>query len=284
VKEQLITFGDNDRLVGTLTAAHTSSEQGAAKTSTLAVLNFNAGLIPRTGPHRLWVKLARHLAKDGVSSFRFDLNGQGDSAQVTTGMPFEVQAVQDIVEAMNVVHARTGIERFALVGICSGAALSYKAALADPRVIACGMIDVYMYPTWRTRWVTFRHRVQREGLFKILKEASVLRLRALQLLASGGASMPQIPNALPGLVRPTPDEFASGLQSLLNRQANLLMIYTGSFLFHYNYESQFSDRFKAYRLDGPLQVDFDPHLDHTVTELSSQRFVIDKLSRWIKAL
>jgi hypothetical protein len=83
-------------------------------------------------------------------------------------------------------------------------------------------------------------------------------------------------------VRPTPEEFASGLQTLLTRQTHLLMVYTGSFLFHYNYERQFADRFKSFRITGPLRVDFDPHLDHTVTELSAQKFVLDKLSLWIK--
>jgi pimeloyl-ACP methyl ester carboxylesterase len=289
MREQLIQFGDNARLVGTLLNAEASMPTGSndapktsAKTSAkTAVLNFNAGLIPRTGPHRLWVKLARYLAKDGLSSFRFDLNGQGDSAQVHTGLPFEAQAVQDIVEAMNAVQEHTGIERFVLVGICSGAALSYKAALADPRVVACAMIDVYMYPTWRTRWVTFKHRAEREGVFKLLKDASILRLQAVKNRL-GGVALLSMPNALPGLVRPTPDEFAHGLQTLLSRQTRLLLVYTGSFLFHYNYANQFVDRFKSYQITGPMRIDFDPHLDHTVTELSAQSFVLDKLSRWIQ--
>jgi hypothetical protein len=62
------------------------------------------------------------------------------------------------------------------------------------------------------------------------------------------------------------------------------MIYTGSFLFHYNYRNQFADRFRSYRISGPLRVDFDPQIDHTVTELSAQAFVLDKLAQWIKEL
>jgi pimeloyl-ACP methyl ester carboxylesterase len=284
MRERLVKFGEEGHLVGTLLEVAASSLNPLSGEPPVAVLAFNAGLIPRMGPHRLWVKLARRLEKDGHSSFRFDLNGQGDSTQANSTLAFESQAVQDIVAAMDTVMAQTGIRRFVLAGICSGAALSYKAALADARVVACVMIDVYMYPTWRTRWVSLRHRMIREGGVKILKEVTLQRLKALRRYAFGLAPVVQVPNALPGLEKPTPQEFALGLQSLLTRRTKLLMIYTGSFLFHYNYQNQFLDRFKPFRLTGPMRVDFDPNLDHTVTEVRAQQFVLDKLCRWISEI
>ncbi len=293
MKEKLLQFGVGDRLVGTLLDArpletqntgHATPAMGSGEKhpSAVAVLTFNAGLIARTGPHRLWVKLARRLGAQGISSFRFDLNGQGDSAQVPSGLAFEAQAVQDIVDAMDAVQAQTGIERFVLAGICSGAALSYKTALVDARVAACAMIDIYMYPTWRTRWVMLRHRARHEGLALMLSQWGRRRLAALKSLIKGVASEDLTPSALPGLERPTPDEFAAGVQTLLSRHTQLLMMYTGGFLYNYNYANQFKDRFKSYRLLGPLQVDFDPHIDHTVTELSAQEFVLEKLGRWVR--
>jgi pimeloyl-ACP methyl ester carboxylesterase len=282
MKESLVQFSENGRLVGTLLEASTVDVGRSKAPPRVAVLTFNAGLIPRTGPHRLWVKLARRLGREGLSSFRFDLNGQGDSAQVPSTMAFEVQAAQDIVSAMDAVFTQTGIERFVLAGICSGAALSYKAALIDPRVVGCAMIDIYMYPTWRTRWVLLRHRIPQEGLPAILARWGMQCLKFLKNLMINSPAAKRAPSALPGLNRPSPDEFAAGLQTLLNRQTKLLMVYTGSFLYHYNYKNQFHDRFKAYRISGPLRVDFDPQIDHTVTELSAQEFVLDKLGRWIQ--
>jgi pimeloyl-ACP methyl ester carboxylesterase len=284
MRERLVKFGGEGHLVGTLLEVDASSLNPLSSEPPVAVLAFNAGLIPRMGPHRLWVKLARRLEKDGHSSFRFDLNGQGDSTQANSTLAFESQAVQDIVAAMDAVSAQTGIRRFVLAGICSGAALSYKAALVDARVVACIMIDVYMYPTWRTRWVSLQHRMIREGAVKVLKEVTLQRLKALRNYTFGLAPVLQVPNALPGLEKPTPQEFALGLQSLLTRRTRLLMIYTGSFLFHYNYQNQFLDRFKPFRLTGPLRVDFDPNLDHTVTEVRAQQFVLDKLCRWISEI
>ncbi len=284
MKESLIQFGESDRLVGTLLEAPNLDVTSSKALPRVAVLTFNAGLIPRTGPHRLWVKLARRLGREGLSSFRFDLNGQGDSTQVPSTMAFEAQAAQDIVSAMDAVFARTGIERFVLAGICSGAALSYKAALIDPRVVGCAMIDIYMYPTWRTRWVLLRHRIPQEGLPAMLVRWATLRFKLLKNRIIKAPPTKRAPSALPGLNRPSPDEFAAGLQTLLNRQTRLLLIYTGSFLYNYNYKNQFQDRFKAYRISGPLRVDFDPQIDHTVTELSAQEFVLDKLGRWIREI
>jgi pimeloyl-ACP methyl ester carboxylesterase len=282
MKESLVQFGENGRLVGTLLEASTMDDGRSNAPPRVAVLTFNAGLIPRTGPHRLWVKLARRLGREGLSSFRFDLNGQGDSAQVPSTMAFEAQAAQDIVSAMDAVFAQTGIERFVLAGICSGAALSYKAALIDRRVVGCAMIDIYMYPTWRTRWVLLQHRIPQEGLPAILARWGMQRLRFLKNFVTNSPAAKRAPSALPGLNRPSPDEFAAGLQTLLNRQTKLLLVYTGSFLYNYNYKNQFRDRFKAYKISGPLRVDFDPQIDHTVTELSAQEFVLEKLGRWIQ--
>lgn len=284
MKESLIQFGESGRLVGTLLEAPTFDDSPPKALPRMAVLTFNAGLIPRTGPHRLWVKLARRLGREGLSSFRFDLNGQGDSAQVPSTMAFEAQAAQDIVSAMDAVFAQTGIKRFVLAGICSGAALSYKAALIDPRVVGCAMIDIYMYPTWRTRWVLLRHRIPQEGLPAMLARWGMQRLKLLKNLMTKTPPAKRTPSALPGLDRPSPDEFAAGLQTLLNRQTQLFLIYTGSFLYNYNYKNQFQDRFKAYRISGPLRVDFDPQIDHTVTELAAQEFVLEKLGRWIREI
>jgi pimeloyl-ACP methyl ester carboxylesterase len=279
--ERVFEFGENNALVGTLASPVTTATQ-TTPAQTMAVLTFNAGIIPRTGPHRLWVKLARRLAAQGFGSMRFDLSGQGDSTAATSTLDFETQAVTDIRHAMSLVQAETGIKRFALVGICSGAALSYKAALADPRVVACAMIDIYMYPTWRTRWIRILARLRRDGIIGELRS----RWSASGTTAGSPDSLPGLPaqSALPGLVKPTPDDFASGLQQLLSRGAQLYFIYTGSFLYSYNYREQFNDRFKRYRLKGRINVEFDPHIDHTVTEQRAQVYVIEKLTRWIQSI
>lgn len=282
MNERVVVFGSDRHLVGTLIHAQRSTAAPGQSDAGLAVLTFNAGLIPRTGPHRLWVKLSRQLARNGISSLRFDLSGQGDSGTAEAADDFEAQSIADIRCAMSEVQAQTGIDRFALIGVCSGAALSYKTALADPRVVACAMLDVYMYSTWQTHWVLLRGRVQKVGMTRYLAEK-------LQRVATRfgwpGSAMPPAGKAasrLPGLLRPSADDFAAGLQQLLDRGTKLLMIYTGSFFNRYNHDSQFHDRFRRYRITGPLHVEFIPEIDHTVTEQSAQHAMIDKLTRWLQ--
>jgi pimeloyl-ACP methyl ester carboxylesterase len=285
MNEKVILFGEDQRLVGTLLhVAPSKVEREGPPVSGLAVLTFNAGLIPRTGPHRLWVKLARHLASSGMSTLRFDLSGQGDSSPATSTQAFEPQAVDDICSAIAAVQEQTGIKRFVLIGICSGAALGYQAALKDPRIVGCAMIDIYMYTTWRTHWVRIKSRIRSEG-FSTVVSGWLAKLGRQGRRGAGGDKVSKgPPSALPGLHRPTEEAFASGLQQLLDRQAKLLLIYTGSFLYRYNYADQFQDRFRRFRLKGPLRVEFDPAIDHTVTEKSAQHKLIRHLEQWLQTI
>ena len=55
--EQTFRFGDNEGLIGTVTLP----EDG--RRADVAVLWLNSGVIPRVGPHRLHVRLARAVAR-----------------------------------------------------------------------------------------------------------------------------------------------------------------------------------------------------------------------------
>jgi pimeloyl-ACP methyl ester carboxylesterase len=281
MKESVIEFGDEQRLVGTLLTIEPTMRSLSSTGLPIAVLTFNAGLIPRTGPHRIWVSLARKIGHQGVCSLRFDLSGQGDSRAAASMQAFETQSIEDICQAMAAVQEKTGIERFILIGICSGGVLSYQAALEDERIIGCAMIDPYMYTTARTFLVRMQERVRREGYLPVIKGAVHALKRKLGVF-SVAASIAKPPSALPGLARPEPEDYAAGLQKLLDRKTKIWMIYTGSYLYKYNYKEQFNDYFKRFKLTGPLVVDFETSIDHTVTEKSSQAFVVNKMADWIK--
>ncbi len=281
MKESVIEFGDEQRLVGTLLWVEPTLRSLSSMGLPIAVLTFNAGLIPRTGPHRIWVSLARKIAQQGICSLRFDLSGQGDSRAAGSLQAFETQSIEDIRQAMGAVQEKTGIERFVLIGICSGGVLSYQAALEDERIIGCAMIDPYMYPTPRTFFVRMQERVRREGYAPVIKGA-IDSLKRKMGLFSVTSSVVKPPSALPGLARPEPEDYAAGLQKLLDRKTKVWMIYTGSFLYKYNYKEQFNDYFKRFKLTGPLVVDFETGIDHTVTEKTSQAFVVSKMAQWLK--
>ena len=81
--EQTLILGVERHLVATLTAATPS---GAGSPRCVAVLT-NSGVIPRSGPHRMNVHLARRFAEMGIPSIRFDMSGLGDSRRSSGTLP-----------------------------------------------------------------------------------------------------------------------------------------------------------------------------------------------------
>jgi len=80
----------------------------------------------RIGPHQLFVKMARFLARQGYSCLRFDFRGRGYSEETreSTGYRSMLSDLDTVIQSVNSMYKPTHI---ILVGICSGArtALSY---------------------------------------------------------------------------------------------------------------------------------------------------------------
>ena len=114
MKEETLLFGPGQGLVGTLSVP-------SRPTESLGMILLNAGMIHRVGPHRVNVRLARELARHGIASIRFDLAGHGDSARPSGSLSFQNQAVEDIRQAADALANATGLRRFAVFGLCSGA-------------------------------------------------------------------------------------------------------------------------------------------------------------------
>jgi alpha-beta hydrolase superfamily lysophospholipase len=122
--ESLHSFGADGHLFGILT-------QPDAATGKPAVLLLNAGSIHHVGPHRLYVRLARELARRGHPVLRFDFEGIGDSILRGPGRenhPYVARPTEDVRAAIDFLRER-GHERFVLVGLCSGAYHVFKAGL-----------------------------------------------------------------------------------------------------------------------------------------------------------
>jgi pimeloyl-ACP methyl ester carboxylesterase len=136
MNEQIAIFGRAHRLVGVTTVP-----DGPSSADPPGVILLNAGLIHRIGPRRLHVTIARLLASRGFAVLRFDLSGTGDSSVRRDDLPAVEGVVSDAREAMDHLAESRGVRKFYLVGICSGAMISYMTARHDERVQGVVLVD-----------------------------------------------------------------------------------------------------------------------------------------------
>lgn len=285
MREITLRFGDDNHLVGTLTPAAAGAGPSAAPE--VGVLLMNAGVIHRIGPHRINVKLARQLARAGVPALRFDLSGLGDSQRPTEPRPMGEQAMRDMRAALDRLSAETGVRRFLMIGDCSAAEYGYLCALADARVSDLVMIDGYSFGNARTRRLRYSQRLA-SATPAIWRQAMVSRLRRWLGLVPAGAKRVPVDFGLPDV---DAQGFAAGLGQLIGRGTRVYLIYSGSILHRYNHASQYTDVMLALpglsaedreRL-GRVRCDFVPTIDHTVTPLSAQRDLIERICGWFSA-
>jgi len=274
VSETTLAFGANSGLMGTLCPAAPPAGVGA--------LLFNAGVVPRIGPNRLNVRIARTLAARGIPSLRFDLSGRGDSAPARGMESYEQQAVADIRAGMTLLSERTGVSRFALMGLCSGAENAFHAALADERVIGVTLMDSYHYPTLRTHLNRFRQRASMQG--GLLRAGSGWLMRRLRPPSNGSAPPRDGASSSFGSIRPTPEDFAARLKTLIDRGVTVDLLFSGSFLETYNYENQFRDGFARFGIVDRMRIEYRPDLDHTLSTAVMQREMVTRTALWFANL
>jgi pimeloyl-ACP methyl ester carboxylesterase len=244
-----------------------------SRAADLGCVLMNAGVIHRIGPHRLNVKIARKLAANGVSTIRLDLSGVGDSRPEGSTRSFTEQAVRDIRAALDELQRVTGLKRFIVLGLCSGAAIGFRAALADPRIVALQMLDPYAYATGRARR---RHYAGRMRLPEAWGEAvgNLMRKPPTEEEANG---------LLGDFMRDPPaEEFAKGLAALIQRGVAIMCLYTGSVLQVYNYVEQFDEVMEPYGIAGRVRVEHMPDSTHTFLDVASQKQLIDLTIGWVQ--
>lgn len=146
VREHPCRFGSGQHLFGILSEPADRAEKPA-------VVLVNAGSIHHVGPHRLYVQLARELARHGHPALRLDVEGIGESVLRGPGRenhPYSPTAPADIEAALAYLRAKHGCQRFVVMGLCSGAYNTFQAGLhlEEPGVERLVMINPW-YFQWR---------------------------------------------------------------------------------------------------------------------------------------
>lgn len=147
--EHPIKFVNNNgkELFGIL---HTPDNNGI-KSEKVGVNLLNPGIKYRVAPHRLNVKISRMLCKSGLSVFRFDPEGIGDSeGELYAGQNiYEVwgdiqrgRFVNDVLKSNQQFKLKCGINKIILIGNCGGAVTAALAASIDDSVDGLILIDL----------------------------------------------------------------------------------------------------------------------------------------------
>lgn len=139
IKETALRFGDG--LFGVLTTPTKLESQKPA------VLLLNTGANHHVGPHRSHVTLARSWAAQGLSVLRFDISGLGESPVRSGGRDndvFPTHALSDIRAAIGVLHEQ-GLERVAVVGVCSGGVHALQAAQRGLRFVNIIAVNPWLH-------------------------------------------------------------------------------------------------------------------------------------------
>lgn len=291
MKEETICFGPQDNLVGTVVTPDATNDRPG-------IVFLNAGFTPRIGPNRLFVRLARLLAKLGYPSLRFDFSGLGDSSRAT-GIGKSANEGAEVRLAVDELQRMTGCRSILLFGLCSGTDHCLSVGPGDPRVVGMLLLDPFTYATWRSnlivRWRRLRSR---------LSDEVVGRWQRIRQHLKQGTLMSKIRQRTSGVVgsvatdgrweaeeriwnelrpKPSREEFASRLVSVLERDKRILIIYTNSVAEEHNYQGQLRHAHPELRRFMAIDCVLLPETDHTYSHLFMQEQLAETLTDWLES-
>jgi len=280
--ERGVRFGRSGNLVGVATRG-----AGTPAREVPTAVFLNSGIIHRVGANRLYVRLARALARQGIPSFRFDLSGIGDSGphQDDPGVTRAAVVQRDIDDALSVLSA-AGVERFVLIGLCSGADDALSAMSRHDRVVGAVLLDPFTFRTLGYYVRYYAPRVLRPGVWWRIITGRSPALRNFLTVMRGrlrGFAKPAAARGGGGSTsRPTRAEMHRQLERLVERQARLLLVFTAGLELRYNYRNQFFAAFPGLEFRDTVELEYLAHSDHTFSRERDQRRLEELLVSWYR--
>lgn len=260
VDEAFVSFGPALELMGILTGTGNSGP---------ILLLPSAGLQPRSGPYRLHVLLARHLAPLGFRCFRYDIPGVGEAPR-----PSACDAVEATIAAMDQLQAQHGADTFIVGGICSAADIGWAVATRDERVRALLLLDAICFrgPWYHyARALSLLRRIPREW-------------RHFSRRLATGLGRPRSPDA--GDFRSWPSHVVARAQfeEMLDRDVQMLFVYSGGFADRFMHRRQFRWAFGRSTDDPKVCMHYWPDCDHTYYGDEQRRRLITRIATWLEGM
>jgi pimeloyl-ACP methyl ester carboxylesterase len=267
MREEALLFGKKKSLVGIITDPPEAKRSNGLP----GIILLNAGIIHRVGPNRIHVKIARTLAPMGFAVLRFDFSGIGDSKVRGDNLPFEESGVRETQEAMDYLSATRGLKRFHLIGISSGAIVSYKTAGRDPRVIGATLINPASYGDELRSYAKAR-RYWKNALSDPKRWAKAFTGKAnyqligprLRAVFSSRRKALSVANHI-----------AADFHSLIDRRVDLRLVYSKGDLGLDCLDVILGNDLRELSKRGTLKLEIIPQADHTCTLLESQQRLLN---------
>jgi pimeloyl-ACP methyl ester carboxylesterase len=267
MREEALLFGKKKSLVGIITDPPEAKRSNGLP----GIILLNAGIIHRVGPNRIHVKIARTLAPMGFAVLRFDFSGIGDSKVRGDNLPFEESGVRETQEAMDYLSATRGLKRFHLIGISSGAIVSYKTAGRDPRVIGATLINPASYGDELRSYAKAR-RYWKNALSDPKRWAKAFTGKAnyqligprLRAVFSSRRKALSVANHI-----------AADFHSLIERRVDLRLVYSKGDLGLDCLDVILGNDLRELSKRGTLKLEIIPQADHTCTLLESQQRLLN---------
>ena len=288
------SFGPAGALIGVLT----QPEPGhPAQPAQVGCLLPNTGINPRIGPRRVNVKLARRLAPLGISSLRFDLSGIGDSLASVEKLDFRQQAMADMKAALDFFEAQTGLSRFMVFGVCSGAVNAWELTLADHRIVGMCTFDGYAFPTFMVRverklrrWAAFPFNPTLRHSYPAWHDAvqwlrapfdAHARRKALAHWRNGPGGTGDAPPDIFETDSPVyePERFAADMQAALERRVDMYLMHS-AMVNMADRDRKLMATFRGQPWLDRIRYRFWPKADHTMTLLEAQQEVLCEVAAW----
>ena len=267
-----VVFGDYDHLVGIIERSCTG------QASNVGVILVTPGMLSHSGPFRLHVEIARQLSDAGIPSLRFDLSGIGESFGVGSSGDSGHRSSDEIRQAMEHLGNETGAEQFILLGLCSGADDSFRAAAKIPEVAGFVSIDGLGYPAGAFAW----HRAWGHHLPRMIRPAKWVNLiRRTWANSDEQTSMP-----LGQDIREYPPQEAAAaqLERLAQRGVEMHFVYTGGVSEYYNHADQFFEMFPSLASFENVTAKYFGDMDHVAYLREDRDMLVDHLVNRLRGM
>ncbi len=293
MNEKIINLEKNNAVVGILS----SSTNNIYSNNDICVIFINAGLIHKIGPNGLYVKMARSLAIDGITTFRFDFSGLGDSEISINSLDYEKNKISEIQLAMDCIFEKTGINRFVLSGMCTGAEDAFKAAKVDDRIMGLILIDgiyqerEFVEKIYNIALKNCAIRYYKKHIFSfkrwvkiITGKSNIVRLVLKIIIYSiRGLSKKIFLKGVKHNENVDADQFAiDDWIKLLNKNIKTYLIFSEGSPMIDVFNLTIAKQLKDYTNNHNLQINVIKDVDHNFTPIWAQELSTTLICKWIK--